>query len=68
MNCTTTNRWVGEPNPYEDYAAVRRAFTISKSKCYNQSEALNELSNYKLPALVTGVGVRVSLKKGEFDR
>ncbi len=28
-------------------------YTDWKSKCYNQSEALNELSNYKLPVVVT---------------
>ena len=27
--------------------------SYTNSKCYNQSEALNELSNYKLPVLVS---------------
>ena len=40
---------LGNPTPTKVYAAEQRACTISKSNCYNQSEALNELSNYKLP-------------------
>ncbi len=52
---------LGNPTPTKDYAFVQRAYTISKSKCYNQSEALNELSNYKLQVLVTyrfGISIR----------
>ena len=54
---------LGNPTPTKDYASVQRAFTISKSKCYNQSEALNELSNYKLSVLVT-YGFGISIKSG----
>ncbi len=52
---------LGNPTPTKDYASVQRAYTISKSKCNSQSEALNELSNYKLPIHVTyrvGISVR----------
>ena len=41
-----------------------RRNTDSKSECYNQSEALNELSNYKPPVLVTyrfGISIRICL-------
>ena len=34
---------LGNPTPTKDYASGQRAYTNAKSKCYNQSEALNEL-------------------------
>ena len=43
------------------YGLSLKSYTNSKSKCYNQSVALNELSNYKLPVLVTyGFGISIS--------
>ncbi len=42
---------------------MQRAYTISKSECYNQSEALNELSNYKRPMNRATTNYQVTLAR-----
>ncbi len=34
---------LGNPTPTMDYAAVRRAYAISESKCYSEFKTCNEL-------------------------
>ncbi len=63
---------LGNPTPTKYCASVQRAYAISKSKCYSQSEALNELSNYKLPVPVTyrfGISMRYAgIRRGRLPR
>ena len=68
MRCTGIRRGevaspdgLGNPTPTKDYAAVQRAYTISKSECYNQSEALNELHYYE-PPMIVNYRFRISMR------